>query len=55
MFESGKLLKEKKKLGWFDSLSLFDMKRFEKADTSDMLVEDSTITALLNDVVIDAD
>lgn len=36
MFKSGKLLK--KKLGWFDSLSLFNIAHFEQAETNHMHV-----------------
>lgn len=47
MLKSGKLLK--KKLGWFDSLSLFNIAHFSQAETNDT----RCVAALLNDVVID--
>lgn len=53
MFKSGKLLK--KKLGWFDSLSLFNIAHFEQAETNDMHVYALAVSLLLNDVVIDVD
>lgn len=53
MFKSGKLLK--KKLGWFDSLSLFNIALFEEAETNDMHIYGFAVTALLNDVVIEVD
>lgn len=53
MFKSGKLLK--KKLGWFDSLSLFNIAHFEQAETNDMHVNALPDTPLLNDAVIDVD
>lgn len=53
MFKSGKPLK--KKLGWFDSLSLFNIAHFEQAETNDMHVYGFAVTLLLNDVVIDVD
>lgn len=51
MLKSGKLLK--KKLGWFDSLSLFNIAYFKQAETNDMHVYGFAVAALLNDVVID--
>lgn len=54
MFKSGKLLK-KKKLGWFDSLSLFNIAHFEEAETNNVRAYGFAVPVLLNDAVIDVD